>query len=176
MAAVTTDIPLCWRSARPTRLPVAVPEIPAGGRRGSVRLVTVPPSAEVRRSAPAPIAPGPIAGAALLPSRLAGPVRVAPAAYRLRRMMAMAIVVGLVLTTWLGLEALVGALGVSGSAASASTAAPPATIVVAPGDTFWSIASRIQPQGDPRPLIDRLVAAHGGGVLQAGDHLSLPRR
>jgi len=101
---------------------------------------------------------------------------VAPAAYRLRRIVAVAIVVGLVLTAWLGFEALAGPPGVSGGASSASTAAPPATIVVAPGDTFWSIASRIEPQGDPRPLIDRLVAAHGGGVLHAGEHLPLPRR
>jgi len=88
---------------------------------------------------------------------------------------ALLVVVGLVLTAWLGLEALAGALGVSQSPSSVSATPSPVTIEVAPGDTFWSIASRIQPQGDLRPLIDRLVASHGGRVLQAGDHLSVPR-
>ncbi len=96
-------------------------------------------------------------------------------AFGMRRAVAVAVVVGLVLTAWLGLEALAGALGVARSVSPASATTAPVTIEVAPGDTFWSIASRIRPQGDLRPLIDRLVAAHGGGVLRAGDHLSVPR-
>jgi len=89
---------------------------------------------------------------------------------------AVAVVIGSVLAAWLVMESLAGALGVSGRAASASATTAPVTIDVAPGDTFWSIASRVQPRGDLRPLIDRLVAAHGGGVLRAGDHVSVPRR
>ena len=34
-------------------------------------------------------------------------------------------------------------------------------VVVRPGDTFWTIARRVQPTGDVRPLVDRLVAGHG---------------
>jgi len=89
--------------------------------------------------------------------------------------MALVVVMALFLATWVALEALVGALGVSTIPGPASTSRAPTTIAVAPGDTFWSIASRIQPQGDPRPLVDRLVAAHGGGVLQAGERLWVPR-
>ncbi len=49
------------------------------------------------------------------------------------------------------------------------------TYVVEPGDTLWSIARRVAPGHDPRPLVDALVEAndlHGG--LQAGQELSVP--
>jgi hypothetical protein len=45
--------------------------------------------------------------------------------------------------------------------------------VVQPGETFWSIARRLQPTGDIRPLVDKLAAAHGPGLLQAGDRIAL---
>ncbi len=159
MAAVTTDIPLRRRTARPTRLLAPVPELPVG-RRGSVQVIGVPPwaemsSAEVRR--PARIAP-------------------LPGAYRLRRAVAVAVVLVLALCAWLVLEAVAGVLGVTGTPAPASSAAAVSTIAVAPGDTYWSIATRLQPQGDPRPLVDRLVAAHGGGLLKAGEHLVVGAR
>jgi len=88
---------------------------------------------------------------------------------------AVVVLVGLMLSAWIGLQALAGAVGISGTSASASTATAPLTIEVAPGDTFWTIASRLQPDGDLRPLVDRLVAVHGGGVLLAGERISVPR-
>ena len=45
---------------------------------------------------------------------------------------------------------------------------------VQPGDTFWAIARSLDPDGDPRPLVDRLVAEHGGPVLVAGEQIRLP--
>ncbi len=45
---------------------------------------------------------------------------------------------------------------------------------VQPGDTFWAIARSIDPGADPRPLVDRMVAEHGGPVLVAGEQLALP--
>lgn len=48
------------------------------------------------------------------------------------------------------------------------------TVVVAPGDTLWSIARRLQPTGDVRPLVDRLAAANGGAAIAAGDRLVVP--
>jgi hypothetical protein len=37
--------------------------------------------------------------------------------------------------------------------------------VVQPGDTIWSVARRLQPEGDLRPLVDELVAVHGTGLV-----------
>jgi hypothetical protein len=43
------------------------------------------------------------------------------------------------------------------------------------GDTLWSIARRLAPGRDPRPVIDRLIADnHLSGTLQAGQSLDLP--
>lgn len=54
-------------------------------------------------------------------------------------------------------------------------AAPVAAFIhiVQPGDTLWSLARRIQPNGDVRPLVARLRAVSGGGPLQPGQLLRL---
>ena len=46
--------------------------------------------------------------------------------------------------------------------------------VVQPGDTLWSIASRVEPGADPRPLVAQLQAQLRGQVLLPGDRLLLP--
>jgi hypothetical protein len=53
--------------------------------------------------------------------------------------------------------------------------APRVTYVVEPGDTLWSIARRVAPGRDPRPVVDGLIEANDvGGGLQAGQELSIP--
>ena len=54
-------------------------------------------------------------------------------------------------------------------AAPANPALATADYVVQPGDTVWSVARRLQPEGDVRPVVDRLVAGHGGAGLVAGE-------
>jgi nucleoid-associated protein YgaU len=46
-------------------------------------------------------------------------------------------------------------------------------VVVQPGDTLWALARRLRPEGDVRPLVDRLADAHGPGPLQPGDQLEV---
>jgi hypothetical protein len=46
------------------------------------------------------------------------------------------------------------------------------TYVVRPGDTLWSIAAAVAPDSDPRPVVDALRDANGGGPeLQVGERL-----
>jgi hypothetical protein len=53
--------------------------------------------------------------------------------------------------------------------------APRVTYVVQPGDTLWSIARRVAPGQDPRPVVDGLIEANDvPGGLQAGQELSIP--
>jgi hypothetical protein len=53
--------------------------------------------------------------------------------------------------------------------------APRVTYVVEPGDTLWSIARRVAPGRDPRPVVDGLIEANNlRGGLQAGQELSIP--
>jgi LysM repeat protein len=49
-----------------------------------------------------------------------------------------------------------------------------ASYVVQPGDTLWSIARSLQPDGDIRPLVRGLSAANGGATLAVGQVLALP--
>ena len=56
-------------------------------------------------------------------------------------------------------------------AGAAGVVAEGEAYVVQPGDTFWSIAAEVAPGEDPRPVVDRLQEANGGGALRAGDRL-----
>jgi broad specificity phosphatase PhoE len=46
--------------------------------------------------------------------------------------------------------------------------------IARPGDTLWSIASELQPGGDPRPLVAEFEQQLHGAELVAGDELKLP--
>ena len=105
------------------------------------------------------------------------PVRLPASTYRRRR----AVAAGLVVVAVLVLSAALGMLG-GGPLPAPDRPAPSRSVdagngpfyVVQPGDTFWSIARRLEPRGDPRPLVDRLVAAHGGATLHVGERIPLP--
>lgn len=117
------------------------------------------------------------------PGRPSPPARLAPAArpgrtpastYRRRRVVAASLAVGVVAAA----RAALGLLGGESLPASERPgllqAGPPGVAyVVQPGDTFWSIALALAPGRDPRPLVDRLVAAHGGARLQVGERIVL---
>lgn len=42
------------------------------------------------------------------------------------------------------------------------------------GDTLWSIARTIRPEGDPRPVVAALIDANGGDAVQAGQQIVIP--
>jgi nucleoid-associated protein YgaU len=80
-------------------------------------------------------------------------------------------------TLWFGLGALAAA-GRGPAAVPLAGARPVAggqLYVAHPGDTLWSIALRVDPNGDPRPLVDALNAQLHGRPLEAGMRLLLPR-
>ncbi len=62
----------------------------------------------------------------------------------------------------------------AGSSATAPAASSTATIEVRSGDTLWSIAQRLAPGADVRPVVDQLVALNGTAPLQPGQQLRIP--
>lgn len=71
--------------------------------------------------------------------------------------------------------------GVGGTAGGPLTTPRPAAVsqgqvvtrTVQPGDTLWSIARRVQPEGDVRPLVDRLISSRAGRPLQVGEEITV---
>jgi hypothetical protein len=128
---------------------------------------------------PAPFAPRRPALAPRLayrpaPSAQAGPRTrpVSPSTYRRRQ----ALAAGAIAALSAAASVVLGALG------GGSLTAPerPLPVVagqvyeVQAGDTFWALARSIDPAGDPRPLVDRMVAEHGGPSLVVGEQIQLP--
>jgi LysM repeat protein len=87
-----------------------------------------------------------------------------------------AVVVGLLLN--LAVAAVVTVLAVLGAASPADQHAATSAVVVQSGDTLWSIAAQVDPQGDPRATIAELRRLNGlsGSTIEAGQELILPVR
>jgi hypothetical protein len=88
-----------------------------------------------------------------------------------RRRLAALLVVGLLA---LGLGALLRwtAASVVGSDESPQPITS-AVYVVQPGDTLWTIAERVAPGADPRPIVAELRERHGNTELEVGDRLDV---
>ena len=62
--------------------------------------------------------------------------------------------------------------------ASAPVVAPvavaaPTEIIVQSGDSLWTVARRLQPQGDLRGLVDRLIERVGSTSVTRGQHINV---
>ena len=90
--------------------------------------------------------------------------RVSRATYVRRRLSVVGLAVGLVLVT-----AQAGA-ALGGSSPDAPGRAPTvASTVVREGDSLWSVAERLAPGDDPRPVVDALREARHGDPLLVGE-------
>jgi hypothetical protein len=90
--------------------------------------------------------------------------RVGRATYVRRRLAAAAMVLAVVLVT-----AQAGA-ALGGSTHEAPGRAPAfAQVIVRPGDSLWSVAERLAPGEDPRPVVDALADARRGAPLLPGE-------
>jgi Tfp pilus assembly protein FimV len=106
------------------------------------------------------------------PRALAAPVAVPPPSLRLTRRGRLVLVA--VVATLLLLAFSIGRV-MSNAAPSGSAKPTTHTVVVAPGDTAWSIARAAMPRLDGRDAVDRLLALnHSDGRLQVGQTLVVP--
>jgi hypothetical protein len=88
------------------------------------------------------------------------------------------VVLGTVVAGLLGALALpwggAGGHTITTSAPAGAAVAHHAGYVVRPGDTLWSIAERLDPSGDPRPVVAQLAAEVGSDTVVPGEHVVLP--
>ncbi|MBM45850.1 MAG: hypothetical protein CL458_06280 [Acidimicrobiaceae bacterium] len=102
--------------------------------------------------------------------------------YWRRRLTCLALVVG---AAWLVVNVAGDLLGVAAverplaqqtvfESAAGETLTAGQIVIVKPGDTLWSIARKLQPTGDLRPLVDRIAKINNGHSLIAGQALLLP--
>jgi hypothetical protein len=93
----------------------------------------------------------------------------------LRRLLPGAATLAVLASVWLGAGALSSLHRPSLSIPAAAVKVRGGYLYIArPGDTLWSIASELQPGGDPRPLVAEFEQQLHGAELVAGDELKLP--
>ena len=168
MAAALASAQPTRRRPAPAVRPGPALRVLEGGRRPG-ELVTPAPH---RRAAPA--VAGPRHRSARRPAR--GRQRPSRSVYWRRRVLALAAVALVVVVGWLALvgahAVLAGDLDPAPGAGAAAAGVGP-VYVVQPGDTLWSIATGLAPDGDVRAVVDRLADRSGEGPLQVGQRLPL---
>jgi hypothetical protein len=109
----------------------------------------------------------------------AGSARVvSPATYWKRRLVVVLLAVALVLVMARAGAALGGSTPAAPerhpahSSAQSSVESRAASTVVRPGDSLWTVAERLVPGDDPRPVVDALSEARHGTVLTPGETIS----
>ena len=95
------------------------------------------------------------------------------ATYWRRRIAVVALAVALVLVMAQAGAALGGSLATPERRPAASSRAGAAdqarSTVVRPGDSLWSVAARLAPDSDPRPVVDAIAGARHSTVLVPGE-------
>jgi hypothetical protein len=114
-----------------------------------------------------------IAGLVVVPERRTAGVRRRRTSPEVRRRRTLVATIGLLLIAL--------ALPLSGTGGrSHATGSAPVEIVaktvytVQPGDTLWSIAQRVQPSADPRPLVAELAKETGSNAVIPGERITIP--
>ena len=95
-------------------------------------------------------------------------------AVRRRRFVLGTVAAGLLVALALPWSGTGGSLATPGPALAGEKVVSHFSYVVERGDTVWSIAVRLDPTGDPRPVVAKLEAEVGGPNVVPGEQLTLP--
>jgi hypothetical protein len=93
---------------------------------------------------------------------------------RRRRVLLGTVATGLLVALALPWSGTGGSLATPGPALAGEHVVAHKPYVVQPGDTLWSIAVRLDPTGDPRPVVAELAEQVGGTNVVPGEQLLLP--
>lgn len=92
--------------------------------------------------------------------------------YRRRRIAAVLLLAAAILAVYVLASAVLGRT--AGGGTPVPTAGDPSVHIVQPGETLWSIAGGLNPDGDVRLTVDQLVGLNGGAPIQVGQQLLVP--
>lgn len=96
------------------------------------------------------------------------------ATYRRRRLVAAVVLVAVLAV---GFQVARSAVGIAAGWASPDPVPIEGPVVVVeaqPGDTLWSLARRVHPTGDVRPVVEAIIGERGASGLQVGDDVRVP--
>jgi hypothetical protein len=96
------------------------------------------------------------------------------ATYRRRRLVAVLVLVTVLVIAIQLAQALAGVAAGWSAPTSAPIEGPTVTVEAGPGDTLWSLAREVRPEGDVRPLVEAMVADRGTAAVAIGEQVRVP--
>jgi hypothetical protein len=100
--------------------------------------------------------------------------QVMAATYRRRRVVA-ALVLVTVLVVAVQLAQVLAGVAAGWSAPTAEPIeGPTVTVEADAGDTLWSLARQVHPEGDVRPVVEAMVADRGTAAVAVGEQVRVP--
>lgn len=96
------------------------------------------------------------------------------ATYRRRRVVAALVLVTVLVVAVQLLQVLGGVAADLGAPAPAAIEGPTVAVEAGPGDTLWSLARQVHPEGDVRPVVEAMVADRGTAAVEVGQQVRVP--
>ena len=96
------------------------------------------------------------------------------ATYRRRRLVAALVVLTVLVVAVQLAQALAGVAAGWSTPPPAAIDGPTVTIEAERGDTLWSLAREVHPDGDVRPVVRAMVAERGTAAVAEGEQVQVP--
>lgn len=96
------------------------------------------------------------------------------ATYRRRRLVAALVVLTVLVVAVQLAQALAGVATGWSAPTPAAIDGPTVTIEAEQGDTLWSLAREVHPDGDVRPVVRAMVADRGTAAVEEGEQVQVP--
>lgn len=96
------------------------------------------------------------------------------ATYRRRRLVAVLVLVTVLVVAVQLARALSGVAAGWSAPTPAPIEGPTVAVEAGPGDTLWSLAREVHPDGDVRPVVEAMVADRGSAAVDVGEQVRVP--